>query len=885
MGRLTAAAAMTLLSCGRTPSLPLAAASHPSPPTSSSATPTADIPPATASVPEMVTGWHLVHYPSPPYDALPIGNAADGAERWVLGGMRAELRGGAPILAEQELADSLAASCASGNGFVHFTRSGGVYWSQTFLGHLKALGQVDSELRVLQCGPAALTDTAAHQTQLWNESGARVLPLPAGAVVTMSAGSSGHAIVYPDRGFETQDGGKTFKPKPRAALPHPTFDAPEPIAREAQKLNLLREAWLERTLDSTAARTLHGGQLSDGTSYSSLITSTGHGRASRLGTLVKLKTTSGQLVTLRLEHYRALLPWGAKLLDGGSGELRVAYPVGDTLPSPPASAAEFRADPGGSWIFGITANGGLLRFDGHVWTAFQQIRSRPLDVNGEWLLLDDPLRVVPALHPDAAPHVLTVQDGCALGGAALSTNRLLQLRCLESDTDRPNTPRYRKGLELAEIELGSWAESSRQSLPTADASELWHTDALIRPTHWECSQGACRFGTRDAWIQVPTPVVTNLWPPLSPAPRRKQPTIYDPPLQNPSARFESHAYLCQSAQGPLKDVELRGLYKAGIYRPRGGGWTIESINGAGGQIDWPTPTHAAMEWSGRDSQGSFTAALALPRGLVDYQREMIDEADGTTFAHPFLVSRNYALVSAPGYNYPLWILRNGGGVQSLVGERPLVTPPATVPLTKGRTLLRSVTREYQTLRLLDAQGTETARRDLLRGPGGYGDLALLGDQPGLLQWDGQDFRFFSLAPGSAGSVVTLPTQREVDLCQSTTPPGALSLINPGFGERLVGAALGIDGILTTPPSANLRVDGVVGHVGYTWIEVDGGRACLRAIVQAQPYSVETRAGAGILKGWINTQSGSRDLSCAPAPPPAPPQPPPASRTPSKTNRK
>jgi methyltransferase (TIGR00027 family) len=88
----------------------------------------------------------------------------------------------------------------------------------------------------------------------------------------------------------------------------------------------------------------------------------------------------------------------------------VVYPQARALPSAPRPLRRVIVDADGSFLFAQEQvepgseeeDGALMRFDGRAWQLYPALKSEPFSARRGWLVLKEPLRVVPALNPEQA---------------------------------------------------------------------------------------------------------------------------------------------------------------------------------------------------------------------------------------------------------------------------------------------------------------------------------------------------------------------------------------------------------------------------------------------------------------------------------------------------
>ena len=129
------------------------------------------------SAPIAASPWRTFAYvPGQPF-AQRIERDGNGTVRFTMGGVRVEMRGDAITFADEGLLDTIAVSCHSGSGWLHFTKAGHVFWSDTFLGALDPAGTLDDTWGLVQqCGPVVVINHLAGAPDMWTHAGPRPLP-------------------------------------------------------------------------------------------------------------------------------------------------------------------------------------------------------------------------------------------------------------------------------------------------------------------------------------------------------------------------------------------------------------------------------------------------------------------------------------------------------------------------------------------------------------------------------------------------------------------------------------------------------------------------------------------------------------------------------------
>lgn len=827
----------------------------------------------------------LVTYPRPPHHVIRAApDEPDGTKLLYADGWRMLHRGTRVELAQQVTIDSLERSCHAGSGWMHVSVRGQVYWSSTFLGDLKLLGQADSR-SLLQCGPMLVT--AGWPPQLWTQAGPQ--PLQHTAPIGWASFTTpllGQAWAFPDFWLRTSDGGKTFARAGAASAagevePVPT-DLPEVGYVE---LGIALRAWVERAVASGAGRVMDGLELSDGT----WVRVVGSEREMYAG----LRGPDGRVTTLTVRGGCQFLAWGAQLLarcevQGSSGALvdtvtvQTVYPKRAELPTPPHTLRQLIADAEGQFLFAQSRLGegtterGLLRFDGRAWRQFPKVGSEPLLARHGWLVLKDPLRVVPAEQPEQAGHVLPANVRpeevdllphsvvfVQRNPAGTEAGELLELDLhsgrITSRTPFPGEPGSLAfadtGLAVAMSHHGNTAlrmTEGRKFVPLAVPADpvFGHTEAV------ECTANGCRVGGVLAWSRVPAeqePVlISNQRPPDT------APSETEPGEDLSDVGFSLQDYDCNTVTPSARaDEELRGLVtqSSSTDAENEAQMAVMAMPVYGGQLDVGVASQRrSFGWHGVDGKGTFRVRVPESEAIARLASGLPKLTDDDLALMPVLVARHFALFDASAETDApsrLLAVRESGQIDELLPTGRFELD--AVPLADGRALVSANFETYRDVMLLERDGTVGQRRRFLVGVRYDNYLALRGNVPGMVFADDAP-AFYSLVPESAGTPVTLPKWRKTEPCRGSSPRDALTLILTGMPRLSVAG-------FTGPSRAWGARSGDLQNGELALVETTPNEACLRSVLLDAPISTTLISGAPWLHGRMQGQRQSYPLIC------------------------
>jgi hypothetical protein len=390
--------------------------------------------------------WRWASY-SPPGAVTFVESGADGTQRVLVGGFRAEQRGTQVELSREAASAELVRSCRTDGGFIHYSLAGELFWSETFLGPLIPSGTspVDFRNQLAECGPVVVSAREDRGFAVVSRQGSR--PLAAGdarlVAVQFSTPTLGRAIAEPDRLLETRNGGQTFTEP--AARPPAELDRPaawlgaEPSRPERRELHgeaaapVLR-AWLERALDSEVGRLVEGLRLSDGTWVRTL--------QDDREFYVAFRSPDGKLSSHAVRGACHAQPWGSHLLldcAQSAGNLRLFGPGGEQpISQPPQQLMRVFADAEGSCLFGLgvgerqgkrATSSGPLVFEGGRWREFAEPDVVPIALRNCQVLLKRRAGTLAVVSLARAGELRGLEGASITAGQAeLLTDQLVYLR-------------------------------------------------------------------------------------------------------------------------------------------------------------------------------------------------------------------------------------------------------------------------------------------------------------------------------------------------------------------------------------------------------------------------------------------------------------------------
>lgn len=807
----------------------------------------------------------------------------DGTKLLYLDGWRMLQRGQRAELAQQVLVDTLQRSCHSGRGWMHLSRRGNVYWSDTFLGNLKLLGKVGMA-DLLQCGPELVT--AGWPPLLWTETGPQPLehsaPIGRAHFKTRQQGS---AWAFPDTWLTTSDGGKTFTRTAKAGAPELLREVPRPLPEVGQAAQgLAIRAWLERAVKSGAGRVIDGKRLSDG----SWVRVAG----TQEEVMAALRAPDGRITTLSAPSDCRFSTWGTLLLTvcpmrGQVDTVWVdaVYPKVD-LPAAPRTLRSLIADAEGRFLFALSrlAEGDrervLLRFDGKAWQEFADVNSEPLYSRHGWLVLKDPLRVVSAENPEQTAHLLPA--GVTLAeldllersivyvqrqGTSAGTAELVELD-LRTEKVLSRTPFPGQAGALAFSDTGlavAIGQSSGAALQMTEGRRFAPLPLQIDP-RWGFAEGAlcwtdgCSVGGVMAWSRVPAEHEPLMIP-------SEGPVDFEPGEDTTDVGFSMPDYECDTVSPPARpDEELRGLAKgsSSLSEEDAEQAPIAAISAYGGQLDLGATPRAALGWHGQDREGAFRVRLPASDPLTKLAERLPRQKGGNGSLMPSLVARHFALfdnaADTEDQSHVL-IVRDSGETEQLV---PLGGYNFdAVPLPDGRALVSANFQTHREIVLVERDGKPSQRRTFLLGVRSSDNLALRGDVPGMLFADDHAPTFYTLVPESPGTPVALPKFRKTEPCRTPSPRGALTVIFPAMPRLTVAGFTGPSRFWLAPTWSSQN-----GEIAF--VETTPEKPCLRSVLLDAPIVTELTSSAPWLHGRMQGQTKSYPLICR-AVPAAPPR--------------
>lgn len=827
----------------------------------------------------------VTYPPSPHHVVRAAPDEPDGTKLLYLDGWRMLHQGSRVELAEQVTIDTLQRSCHSGRGWMHVSHRGHVYWSSTFLGNLKLLGKA-SDQGMVQCGPQLVT--AGSPPELWTETGPQPLtysaPIGRAHFKTRLQGS---AWAFPDLWLTTSDGGKTFSRSPAPGSPELFQTVPTELPEIGEtELGLALRAWLERAVKSGAGRVMDGLRLSDGTWVR-----TGGIERERYAAL---RSPDGRITTVTARGDCGFSTLGSQLLTRCQLEdpvdtlvVDVVYPQGAKLVPPPRALRRVITDAEGRFLFAQSrlSEGRkervLLRFDGKAWQEFPQIASEPQYSRHGWLVLKDPLRVVPAEHPEQEPRLLPANvrsdELDLLQGsivfvqrdeAEAGTSELVELDLRTGKTtSRTPFPGAPGALAFSDTGLAvAMAEGSGDALHMIAGRHFsplsLQADPYFGPPDSAvCWTDGCSVGEVMAWSHVPS----EQEPLVIPTEGRPK---FEPGEDTTDVGFSMPDYQCDTVSPPPRpDEELLGIAKGSSPSTEEIDETapLAAISAYGGQLDLsPTPGAGPLGWHGQDREGAFRVRLPASQALRTLAARLPRYKGGDAALLPSLLARHFALFDNAvdtDDKSQLLIVREDGETEELV---PLGNFDFdAVPLPDGRALVSANFETHRDVMLLDRDGKLSQRRYFLLGVRSSDSLALRGDTLGMLFADENAPLFFTLAPQSAGTPVTLPKFRKTEPCRTRSPRDAVTLILTAMPRLTVAGFTGPSRLWLSP-----TWDSQNGEVAF--VETTPSKPCLRSVLLDAPIATELVSSAPWLHGRMQGQTKSYPLICK-AVPAAPPR--------------
>lgn len=828
--------------------------------------------------------WRAFTYPTPPSWALRVERAPDGTERFLVGGARAERRGGKVTLSNELSVEHFMLSCPSDGGYLHFTGDNRLLWSKTFLGALEVVGFASEAAlqRVVQCGPVVLGYSHdAKSFEILSRQGVRPLRVSDEIkVLRFSSPLVGRAVGFPDRLYKTTDGGRTFVEESRR--PPPSGDDPASWLggffatppwdelHDADARDVL-VAWLRRAISSEIGARVGGTTLTDGTWVRSI--------SANQANHVAFRAPNGSVSVEPLEGSCRLEPWGKRVLadcDNRGHTLRAIEPSGQrALPQPPQRwLKRFVADPSGRWIAGMSSvdDGQLLMlFDGERWQLHDKLSIDPIAIRDGWLFaMDSSERTALLLelaHPERGVKPLPGKVFSREEAGALR-DRFVYLARDTLARDEPRTklawftldPAGARPLQthlihsdvsliaFADAEHGVAAVHGKPIRVTRDSGQSFEPLAdfedwipyLIYETR--CYERGCGVGEGLVWTNEPLvsePIVPFVARPVVPPEPAAVPAPDPAPSPPAPVAAKPPRYVCRSTPKLSPKAETDVLsWSEKLKHP-------ERVPAVGGLFE---QREGGLVWSGRDNSGDFrveTRALAAAgTPLRSSTSRLFSEL------WPALVARRFAvLMQRTERSASALVLRADGRTEELVANEKVEITAVTTPDGGATVLVRSPWRSD--LLALDQNGVVAGHRWLMLQETLLGISA---SGPSLSIVKAGRAQTFSLVPGSPERdwAVRLGGAY-VDCATSKTPPDAVTLVLTGDRAPIVVLDAGDPPIATGGPSMNSTAFGL--------LEVGPAGSCWRGVVAGLPLPIELRAEGGALRGTVVGPTRTHALEC------------------------
>ena len=894
---------LVFAACSARPPAPVVAAAKPS-----------------AQPPPAPTPWRVVRYPKAPRQADVVEVAADGTQRLLVGGFRAEQRGKSVTFAEQATADDIYLSCPAEKGYLHRTVGGRFFWSETFLGKLEPGGFVGPEAfgRLEQCGPVIVSDREGSR-RLVHRRGVATLPKNQLLRVGFLTPERGRAVDAPDRLLETRDAGRTFQEL--VARPAEAQDSPEawlagvkPPPRDTEGKDIQSpeavEAWLRRAVASERGRLMDGLRLSDGTWVRKFQDYHRHYLAFRM--------PSGQITSYRLEGRCEIKLWGDKLLAACTDNVDLslfaltAAGIKD-LPAPPVSLKTVVTNPQGKLLAGRgwdqdendVRRDWLLRFDGQRWLVTQEGTWGTVALGGRHLLVSEgreQTKVVPFEHLEApgvalpgAPYTgyeqfnmgwfgdeLYYLNG-SYDGSKLVWAKLDQVPVQVTSLEVPFAARQ---VAFADRLHGMAIDNQSRDWRTQDGGKTFVR--VSERQNWSsgvaCWQHGCALDGELAWTNEPLPVDAALAspsptaaeleadertkPPEKPASEEVPGSETYGPYTSPHEAPKTNAPLYQCrATPPLPQKEDEFLERLlQVSRPEAGSADKAKIGRANTLFGLVGRQGAGLSWSGHDQAGDFSVEVATLSGAA---AKVLGDAgpliprglmENVPALLPVLVRRGFALLqTVTDDQNQLIAVKADGNTRVLFASAHGFA--YALPMSNGNVAVWMAQQERQELLWLDSNASVLARRWLLAKGG-----LLLHDaaEPMAPQFatpraDGSGVDLFSFARGSASSPISLNLKGPFPECTKPTPPNARFTLVEGFdGPRLeLGRLKSQPLVYPTHWAAPSTAQGVV-----ELNEQSAATGCYRGVLMSDPFPLELHAtGVGQMSGTMIGPEGTHRVDC------------------------
>lgn len=904
------ASSLLALACGAQPTAPRVVVAKPAP-----------------ASPQPPAAWRIAHYPKAPRKADVVELAADGTQRLLIGGFRAEQRGKSVTFAEQSTADDIYLSCPAEKGYLHHTAGGRFFWSETFLGKLEPGGFIGPQAfgRLEQCGPVIVSERKGIR-RLVHRHGVVTLPKNQLFRVGFLTPERGRAIDAPDRLLETRDGGGSFQEL--ATRPAEAQDSPEawlagvrPPPRDSQGKDIQSpeavEAWLRRAVASEVGRMMDGLRLSDGTWVRK---SEDYHRI-----YLAFRMPSGQVTSYPLQGRCEVTPWGDKLLaecrDNVDSSLFSLTAAGiKPLPAAPVSPGFIVADPKGKLLAGRAWNHDdhnvrhdwLVRFDGQRWLVTPEKSWGPLALGGGRLLVSTGER-----QTGVMPFEQLAGPAIALPGALYSSYQTsntgwfgdelyylngsydgselvwANLAEVPADVKSLKLPFATRQIAFADRLHGMAIDNQSRDWFTQDGGKSFAR--VSERQNWSsgvaCWEHGCALDGELAWTNEPLPVDTALAsppatpaelaaddqtkPPEAPAADAPSPETYGP--YGPSSPYEAPKtnaplYVCQATPAIPKDIDDFWQRLLDVKKPENDAERpkVRRVNTLFGLV---RRLGAGLAWNGHDAAGDFSVEAPALSGewakvvgdaaVPLVSRDLISEPPNLL---PLLVRRGFVLVQTVGgeQNQLFAVKADGTTTLLFASENGYAS---LLPSPNGNVAVWMGTANRQELLWLDPSGGVLGRRWLI-APGALmlHDVA----EPMTPHFavpgpGGKGMQLLSLQRGSAAQPLKLNLQGPFAECTKPAAPNSRITLVSGFdGPRIeLGRLKSQPLVYPTHWAAPSTAQGVV-----ELSEHDEKAGCYRGVLMSDPVPLELHAaGPGRMTGTLIGPEGSHSVTCRRAPPP------------------
>jgi hypothetical protein len=831
--------------------------------------------------------WRLLGAPASSNFIHRLPDGPSGAQRYTLGGDRAEKVNGRITYAKQSFVGEIESSCPSGNAFIHFARNGKVYWSDTFLADAVQIGTTkgDSIPLLDECGPVVIRNPEYDKMprELWDEHGVHVLPNTEGfRFLHFTSRDEGRAIRPTDQLLVTTDGGQTFVvapnqpyPKtPEAWLGAPLYQRNVEYASN-QVADKLAATWLHRAMTSEVSAMMGAMRLADGTWVRSLWRS-----EQRPHVLVSLRRTDGTIIDWQLPNCE-LLPFTDQLLaycEGENPALRRIYPEARALASPPKPLWSVVADPVEGVLIAMPKDWRqyergqcpLLRFDGVNWQSWSHCDGTLRAVRyGRLLVCGETCVIRSASDPSDRGIDLdeyTKQYGASVKDAALLDDEVILVAKQPGDDGKAkllhlaftargltvtrayDVPNTIDELAFADTDHGA-ARFQYLATYTVDGGRTWLYEASVRSSGTSaCWSEGCAVGHSLLLTRIPLrePVTFGEY------------NIYDEGPKKSSSDSDATAGTKKDddSSEPRPSAQVPGLPRSFLwYQCVTGRRTLAPANSTvvtGGYFTH-APGTRALGWRGSDHSGPFVVQTSyiLPepepkRDDYIWAKHDID----FDFPIPPLITRHYAVLTTSEANESsLVVLKEDGTMDSLASSTRLT--PISVQLPDGRGLVVANQGPYTSAFLLDEHGALVTHRWLLTVTGATFP-AVSPEGPGVVVTASSGTsEFHSLVAGSQSrTLLTLtPSVFESMLTPCTKPRDpAATLVHVGFPFVYFH--------VSSTPNANPSAG-----PGLDLFEVSANQVCLRGATTYASVAATLTAERGVLRGTAIDTKGATPVTC------------------------